>query len=221
MIKKTNLFYLAVLVLASCAGLQTREEGSLKSKSSPIVKRSRTDLQTENASLKAKVLDYEEQFRALSGKVEELEILNRRLQEGNQKILGEENKEIAAYKESVAELVEEKKKLEKQLVLLQEENKAADKALADAKKTAQDHLDKGDALFDDKKWSEAVSEYQNFREKSKDKKSEDYALATYKIGVCFQELGMVKEAKTFYQSVVSKHKGLKAAKYATYRLSNL
>lgn len=214
------LLLIGIVVLNACAGIEMRKEGGLRS-SMMKDKRSRADLVTENANLKAQITDYEEQFRSLSGKVEELEVAKKKLEEGQQKMLGEESKEIIAYKESISELLAEKKKLEAKVAVLEVEKKDAVKAIANAKRSAADHLKKGDELFDDKKWTEAVSEYQSYREKAKNKKNEDYALTTYKIGVCFQELGMVREAKTFYQSVVKKHKGLKAAKYASYRLSQL
>lgn len=209
------------LSLSSCVTLKTRAGSSGKvrraPKESPLVQ----SLRLQNADLKAKNLAYEEQFRLNSGKVEELEIINSRLNDSSTKRLGEENQELQAYKESVSELLAEKKKLEAEIILLKEANKKALNEVASAKRTPKQHLDVGDKLFDDKKWSEAAAEYQAFREKTKSKKTNDYALATYKIGVCFQELGLKNEAKTFYKSVLKKHKGMKAAKFAQYRLENL
>lgn len=212
-----NLILVSLMFMVSCAGLKTREDTAIRT-----LKRESVDInqiRKENADLKAANLEYEERFRLLSGKVEELEIINNRLEASKAKMAGEDSQELQAYKDSVSELVQEKKKLEQQLALLKEENKLAKQAVVNAKKTDQEHLDKADGYFDDKRWTEAVTEYQNYREKAKNKNSEDYALVTYKIGVCFQELGMVDEAKTFYQSVVTKNKNTKAAKYASYRLA--
>jgi TolA-binding protein len=202
--------------LASCVSLKTRTDKGVKKESQTVLL-----LRQQIADLRAKNMEYEEQFRLSTGKIEELEIQARRAQDNNQKRLGEESQQLQAYKDSVAELVEEKKKLERQILALKEQNKTLERQVVSAKMTAKEHLDEGDKLFDDKKWTEAATEYQSYRSKAQNKKNEDYALATYKIGVCFQELGLNKEAKTFYKSVVSKHKGLKAAKYAQYRLSNL
>ena len=47
-------------------------------------------------------------------------------------------------------------------------------------------------------------------------------MVTYKIGVCFQELGLKNEAKTFYKSVVNGFSTkFKAHKFASYRLSQI
>jgi len=207
--------------LASCITLKPRVDGKSSKRVKPRESELVLSLRQQNADLKAKNLEYEEQFRLVSGKVEELEILNRRQSDSTTKRLGEENQELQAYKESVSELLAEKKKLEKEILVLKDLNKKATQEVEAAKRTAKEHLNIGDKLFDDKKWSEAAAEYQSFREKAKSKKNNDYALSTYKIGVCFQELGLKTEAKTFYKSVLSKHKGTKAAKFAEYRLQNL
>jgi len=207
------------LFLFGCADLKLRQgQGSSSyKKESPEV----TALRQQVADLKAKNLSYEEQFRMSSGKVEELEIVNRRLEDSSTKRLGEESQELQAYKESVSELVAEKKRLELEVIRLQEENKKANRAVKSAKKSSKDHLDEGSRLFEAKKWSEAAAEFQSFREKTNNKKNEDYALSTYKIGVCFQELGLKNEARTFYKSVVAKHKKTRASKFAQYRLENM
>ncbi len=208
---------LTVAMLSGCISLKVRDDKKKVRKESAVV----LQLRQQIADLKSKNSDYDEQFRMSTGKIEELEILNRRTQDSNQKRLGEESQQLQAYKDSLQELVEEKKKLELEILRLKEANKKAKREVVAAKRSAKEHLNEGDKLFDDKKWSGAAAEYQSYREKAKSKKNEDYALATYKIGVCFQELGMVKEAKTFYKSVASKYKGQKAAKYAEYRLANL
>lgn len=207
------------LCLFGCDSLKLRQ-GSTRSsykKESPQV----MALRKQVADLKAKNLAYEEQFRLSTGKVEELEILNRRIEDSTKKRLGEESEELQAYKESVSELVAEKKRLELEVLKLKEENKKANLEIKAAKRSAKDHLDAGGKFFEDKKWSEAAAEFQSFREKTSNKKNEDYALSTYKIGVCFQELGLKKEARTFYKSVVAKHKKTRASKFAQYRLENM
>lgn len=214
---KIKYIILIALLSQGCISLQPRKPKVKVRKESNLV----MALRKQNADLKAKNLEYEEQFRLSTGKIEELQILAQRTQDKSQKRLGEENQQLRAYKDSVSELLIEKKKLEGQILLLKAANRQAKKEVKSAKMSAKEHLDKGDRYFDNKKWSEAAAEYQAFRGKARSKKNEDYALATYKIGVCFQELGMEKEAKTFYKSVVKKHKKFKAVKYAEYRLAQL
>ncbi len=78
---------------------------------------------------------------------------------------------------------------------------------------------RGEAYFKQKNWQKAIAEYQLYREQYPNGK--DYAEATYKIGVCFQELDMKSEAKVFYQEAVSKYPRSKAAKKSKFRLKQL
>jgi len=43
----------------------------------------------------------------------------------------------------------------------------------------------------------------------------------YKIGLCFEKLGLAKDAKLFYEAVVQKYRRSDAAKNAKERLSKL
>ncbi len=78
---------------------------------------------------------------------------------------------------------------------------------------------RGESYFKQKDWQKAISEYQLYREQYP--KGKDYSEATYKIGVCFQELNMKSEAKVFYQEAVSKYPRSKAAKKSKFRLKQL
>ncbi len=78
---------------------------------------------------------------------------------------------------------------------------------------------RGEKAFREKNWQKAISEYQLYREQYP--KGKDYSEATYKIGVCFQELNMKSEARAFYQEAVSKYPSSKAGKKAKFRLKQL
>lgn len=73
--------------------------------------------------------------------------------------------------------------------------------------------------FKQMNWQKSISDYQLYREQYP--RGADYAEATYKIGVCFQELNMKSEAKVFYQEAVSKFPRSKAAKKSKFRLKQL
>jgi len=75
---------------------------------------------------------------------------------------------------------------------------------------------RGEQSFKGKQWRQAISEYQLYREQHPSGK--DYSEATYKIGVCFQELNMKSEAKVFFQEAISKYPTSKAGKKAKFRL---
>jgi TolA-binding protein len=82
-----------------------------------------------------------------------------------------------------------------------------------------DEFAAGEALFEKKEWREAILSYQAYRDRHSSGKN--YAEATYKIGVCFQELKMKDEAKAFFSEVISKFPNGREAKKAQYRLKNL
>lgn len=73
--------------------------------------------------------------------------------------------------------------------------------------------------FKAKKWEDAILAYEKYRELNP--KGANRAEAGYKIGVCFQELKMIAEAKTFFAEVASQFPNSDAAKKAKYRLSQI
>ena len=78
--------------------------------------------------------------------------------------------------------------------------------------TAQD-------FFAKKEWKKAILSYQKYvDENSKGKNTPD---AKYKIGVCFQELGMKEEAMAFYEEVIANYGKAESGKKAKIRLSKL
>ena len=88
---------------------------------------------------------------------------------------------------------------------------------ATAKKYTE--FDTGEAKFKERQWKDAIAQYQAYR--TKYPKGKSYSEATYKIGVCFQELNLKNEAKAFYQEVVQSHPKSRAAKKAGFRLKQL
>jgi TolA-binding protein len=83
----------------------------------------------------------------------------------------------------------------------------------------KDPLDAAAEMFSGKKWKDAAAAFQKYREAFP--KGKAYSDATYKIGVCFQELGLKDEAKSFYDEVVAKFPKSKEAKKARIRLKSL
>lgn len=80
-------------------------------------------------------------------------------------------------------------------------------------------FDQAEGLFKKKQWKPAIVEYSKYRDHNK--KGKYYAEATYKIGVCFEELHMRDEAKAFFQEVITNHSKSHAAKKAEYRVKHM
>jgi TolA-binding protein len=76
-----------------------------------------------------------------------------------------------------------------------------------------------EANFQKKAWKDAIVEYQKYRDRNP--KGRHYSESTYKIGVCFQELGMRDEAKSFYSEVIAKFPKTKSADKAKIRLKQI
>ncbi|MCC6278838.1 MAG: tetratricopeptide repeat protein [Oligoflexia bacterium] len=87
------------------------------------------------------------------------------------------------------------------------------------KKDTADVFEEAEALLKAKEFKKAIVKYQAFRDKNS--KGVKAAEATYKIGVCFAELGMKKDAREFYLETIENFPSTKAASKAKYRLSNL
>lgn len=214
---KNSILALSLIFLAGC--LQTRqgikENATISSE------------EREKATAQAEALANEEQIRMLRGEIESLE---HRLQEAQ---LAREQAEtdraesrlqleerLKVYEETIGKLETQYLALAQKLETINTE-KSAPVAKANPKTAAKapSLYDSAETLFAQKKWREAIVEYQNYRDKNP--KGRDYSDATYKIGVSFQELGMKDEAKAFYTEVVQKFGKTKTADKAKYRLKNL
>jgi len=215
---KSFFLALTILVLIGCqTTFKPRKDQVVTGKNIPTI----SVVRTENADLKVKLMNLEEDLRIKDGKIEELEVYISSLKKNNKESQKDDDEVLKAYKDSVESLLLEKKQLLQKVSLLQEANKNTESKLKSAITPADELLKQGDEKFAEKKWTEAVSLYQSYREKTQNKKSKDYAMATYKIGVSFQELGLTSEAKTFYISVTKNFEGAEAYKYAKYRLTQL
>ncbi len=177
--------------------------------------------------------EYDEQMRALVGRVDGVE---NRLElvttsATNDRIAVNKNTQIidqrfVAYEEAI-------KKLETQVSEMSEEVSKL-KATSVAPPTPSQKLtqpdvasggklrtpyDEGEDHFNAHKWKEAILNYQKYRDSSP--KGKFYPDSTYKIGVCFQELGMKDEARSFYEEVTAKFPKSKEAKKAVLRMKSL
>ncbi len=85
--------------------------------------------------------------------------------------------------------------------------------------SAASNYDLAQDYFSKKEWKKAILSYQKYVDEfSKGKNTPD---AKYKIGVCFQELGMKEEAMAFYEEVLANYGKSESGKKAKIRLSKL
>ncbi len=224
MSKQMSFFLVAtVSVLALTGCLQTRNE-IRESENRRVVQDTTTSLQKANAENANRFGEVEASTREMSGRIEVLE--NKLAQTENQQgrsvraveeQLNETNKKVALLQEEVA-------KLEGQIASLSEQMAAAatrgrEERAEEAKNDKRTSFDVAEEHFGKKEWRKAILNYQKYRDSFP--KGKKFLEATYKIGVCFQELGMKDEARTFYEELIAKHSKSDEARRARIRLKKL
>lgn len=182
-----------------------------------------TTLQQSAARDESRFQDYDEQFRHMRGRIEMLE---QRLVEARQeKELAQQEKQASkAQSDERLRLYEEAlRKLEGQIVALSQELEQVKKAKAvpppPGPASKKGNFSAAEDSFGNKDWKTAIVGYQKYREMNP--KGRKYASATYKIGVCFQELGMGNDARAFYEEVIEKFPKSSEAKQAKTRLKGM
>ncbi len=222
---KIQSIVLPVLALAMSGCLMTRNDVR-EAEQRRVVQDQVINLQKTNADTSSRFEEYNAQLRELGGRIERLE--SQQEQEFNQRdknrkaqdeAVGEQAKTVNLLKEEMIRLQAQVAALQAQVQELAASSAAkatADRSDKDSKGTA---YDAGEDLFAKKDWKKAILSYQKYREAHP--KGKNFADATYKIGVCFQELGMKAEAASFYEEVISKFPGSETAKKARVRIKKV
>lgn len=224
------LFPLIVLggsLLTGC--LKTRNDVK-DTESRYVMQQQVTTMQKTNADANARLVEADERMRELIGRVEELENKIQTSQQASESSLKNAQMSSAEANQKILLLQESLAKMETQLVQMQAEMQslkadhyaavgAASAAKEKAEKAEKDPYQAGQELFAQKDWKKAILFFQKYRDENP--KGKNFADATYKIGVSFQELGMKDEARTFYDEVVGNYSKSEAAKKAKQRLKAL
>lgn len=233
-----SLIYLGLLItmifsLGGC--LKTRDD--LKtSEMAAAMNRQVTDLQKVNADSASRLDDIDSAVRSVNGRMEELEhrMKTDQEQKKNQEDQGA-NATLALkqqndlLRESVTKLETEVQAIKEMIVELKatkaaapekkESNKESNKSVGSNSEGGGNAFQRALSEFNDKNWQKAILSFDKYR--GSNPKGKFIAEATYKTGVCFQELGMKEEAKVFYQETLAKFPQSDMAKKAQYRLKSL
>jgi TolA-binding protein len=221
MMKKAILPVAAVIALSGC--LKTRNDVK-DGEQRQVMQQQTTSLQREAADTTNRVGDLQEQIRYLTGRVDVMENKQatagssadaalRASQQQNQDL----NQKVAIMQEALTKMEAQVFQLNADIQALKAEKAAAAAQAALAAK--KDPYESGQEFFAQKDWKKAILNYQKYRDQAP--KGKNYAEATYRIGVSFQELGMKDEAKTFYDEVVNKFPKTDQARRAKTRLKSL
>lgn len=206
-----RFFIFSVLFLTSCL-LRTREEVT-QSEKSQLTQQQVVEHQ-QNADRVVWKQDVDSTLRSLIGRVEALE---HRMNTA----FDYQRTELEDSKKSQNVFMEEMRLIDGKLNQINERLDALEKRKRGTKKKSVQKTgwSKAETLFKSKQWKKAIVAYQEYR--TKNPKGRFWADATYKIGVCFQELGLKLDAKSFYQEVVESQPKSRVARNAQNRLKQL
>lgn len=204
--------FLSTLVLTGC--LKTRAEmGEVEAQRTQQTQIS--TIQQSKADQESKLYALQDEMRNMMGRLEALE---RKEHENVQK--GPTNQELIEqmkiFEQTITSLRTKIEELDAQIKNPPKLGGETAVVAAPAKSTA---WDVAEDLFNKKEWKNAILKYQSYRDQFPS--GPNYAMATYKIGVCFQELKMKDEAKVFYEEVIQKFAKSPTAKKAKFRLNQL
>lgn len=213
---KTLILLASVLIFTGC--IETRRDME-RSELQQELQKKLTNLQQSRASNEAQMEELNSQFREVFGRLEVMEkkVEDKVEQEATTEVdeqlqVKELAKNFALYREALDIMEKKIEDLESKVDQL-----SAQKGKSSSKKKGNYSL--AEEAFQAKNWKSAIVNYQKYRDRNP--KGRRYGLVTYKMGVCFQELGMKSEAKSFFEEVVEKFPKSSEAKKAKYRLSRL
>jgi TolA-binding protein len=215
-------------LLSGC--LMTREDVA-EEEQKKAVQQQVTTLQKNTAEAQNRYSEVNDELRELHGKIEALDnrisTSNKDREKGQlatDQLIADTNKKNQALQEEVQKLETQVSFLNQELVKLSAAQQAGQTVQVGAtvpqkggdKKKDPQTFKFGEDLFAKKEWKEAILNYQKYRDAFPTGKN--YPMATYKIGLSFQELGMKDEARTFFEDVVNRFPESSLAKQAKIHL---
>lgn len=213
------------LLLTAC--LRTRDDVQ-EVEQKKVLQDNLISLQRSNADISSRFSEIEVDIRQLNGKTEVLENQIEKLSREKDKSIQATNELVADGNKRNLALQEEITKLSQQITTMQAELDAlklkqeasisSKTAHGGSKDDKKDFFAIAEEQFKAQDFKKAAMSFQKYRETQK--KGKKLAEATYKIGLCFQELDMKDDAKTFFEEVITKYPNAPEAKKAKQKLKS-
>ncbi len=201
-----------------------------------VMQKTVKNLQATTADVTTRFQEIDEDLRKFNGRVETNEFKINQVAQRTEKTdatvearFKEMSEKLAAYQEAITKLDAQVAELTTTLAQVQEDVKkkasggGGDSSGGGSASGGSDvksgPYGTAEEAFKTKSWKDAVIDYEKYRKANP--KGKFFADATYKIGVCFQELGDADAAKVFFEEVVTKFPKSKEAGKADYRLTSL
>lgn len=224
MIKKA-VFVLCILPFMTACPVMTRsdvkEHEQKRAMQDQVV-----SLQKTTADVNNRFAEVDSEMRSLYGRIEILEnqvrVLNQKDLEANQTLSAksqEQDSRVKILQDEVARMDAQINALKAEIEVLKATGGSGAGSLKSNPTAKKNSYDLAEELFNQKDWMRAAQAYQKYRDENP--KGKNFSEATYKIGVCFQELGMSDEAKTFFDEAIAKFPKSQAARKARIRLKSL
>lgn len=230
-IRFTTLMAALGLIISSSGCLQTRSDAGSNYQSQVYRKKNLENQNAEAETTAPKIDERDELIRALNGRVESMENQIQQLnkeKEASQTAVNPDSQKIALLQDALAKMELQLQKLEGEKDHAENKKSSDSNINREAKESSapatsvekkQSAFVVGEELFQKKEWKKAILSFQTFVEESpKNKLAPE---AKYKIGVCFQELGLKDEASAFYEEVLAQHPKTESGKKAKIRLAAL
>ena len=226
--RHSTLLLVYVALFTGCGIIETREDIQKREEEKQL-RDQVANIQRSKADTDVRYSDLQNDIRVIAGRVESAEYNQRQSQAANQKDLEALKKTIDGQNERIKALEAHVEATEAKLVAAMKELNAPPAAVPAASAPAEKNsskknstfslFDEAENLYGAKEFKKAIVKYQSFREKSP--KSDRAPDATYRIGQCFLELGMKKDAKEFFQETVETYPKSAAAQRARKKLKAL
>lgn len=215
----------AVLLLSGC--LKTRSEVAGTDQNAVYGKKNvENQMEAQATVAQAPAEEKDELIRNLNGRVEVLENQLATLVKEKETLTTQDSQKIVLLQEALAKMEAQLQKFETEVAPKPEEEapKASEKSSDEnegktvvAKKPGT--YESAEQYFAKQEWKKAILSFQKYTDESP--RGKNVPDAKYKIGVCFQELGMKEEAMAFYEEVVANHSKTAAGKKSKARLGTL
>jgi TolA-binding protein len=225
------LALLTCMAFLSACPLTTREDMEHQQDDERQIKEQVSTIQRGRADNDQRLTDLQSDMRVIAGRVDAVE-------HNDQQGIGSTRVEIENLKKQIAAQNDRMKLIEQHIDATEARLMSAVQSLGTASqasphesgvsesaketghaKKSEGPLGEADSLLSSHEYKRAIVQYENYL--TKKPHGALAAEATYKIGYCFAEMGMKKDAKEFYQETMESFPGTSSAKKAKARLSQL
>ncbi len=209
-----KIIFMISLVFGLTSCLKTRSELGSQYQSQVYTQKQADNQNLPNSGPEPKIDERDELIRQLNGRVESLEKQLTDVQlSKNQSVDAEK---IQLLQDSLVKMEAQLQKLENEAALKPSDSRVIMPAPVKENSDKKTTFDVAQELYASKDFKKAILEYEKFV--SANPKNKNVPEAKYKIGACFEAMGMKDEAFSFYEEVASLYSGSTYGKKAKQKV---